>query len=65
MSSLRLVLGVWVRAGGGGLRGPPRGPTEGFCCAVRVFKRACVGEERRNLACGLARSRVFPPKSVS
>ena len=38
------------------LVGPPRGPIEGFCPGIRLLNRACVGEERRNLACGLARS---------
>ena len=41
------------------LRGPPRGPAEGFCRGVRVLKRACVGEQTRNLARGFARSHIF------
>ena len=36
------------------LVGPPRGPIEGFCPGIRVLNRACVGEERRNLARCLA-----------
>ena len=44
--------------------GPPlpscmaRCPAKGFCRGIRVLKRACVGEERRNLARGLARSQI-------
>ena len=41
------------------LVGPPRGPVEGFCPGIGVLKRACVGEERHNLGCGLAPSRIF------
>ena len=45
-----------------GLRGPPQGPTKGCGHGVRILKRACVGEERRNLVGGLARSYNFFPE---
>ena len=38
------------------LVGALRGPVEGFCTGMRFLKRPGVGEERRTLARGLARS---------